>query len=218
MTTKNTKATETTAPVKTLLISPPNFQKLDILIRGTAQYVQLAFSEKAQRLLLEKHQAGDTAKGKKKREAKDVDELFEAAQHCDHEKGWNGIPAPAFRNAMISACRIVNFAMTRGKLALFVDADGVDSTGTPLVKLDGKPVMGIDPVRNADGSVDMRVRAKWPQWKCKLRVRYDGDMFTAQDVVNLVSRAGVQVGVGEGRPDSRKSCGMGWGTFEIVNG
>jgi hypothetical protein len=28
---------------------------------------------------------------------------------------------------------------------------------------------------------------------------------------------GRQVGIGEGRPDSRNSCGMGWGLFEIVN-
>jgi hypothetical protein len=28
-------------------------------------------------------------------------------------------------------------------------------------------------------------------------------------------RVGAQVGIGEGRPDSKNSTGMGWGTFEI---
>jgi hypothetical protein len=46
-------------------------------------------------------------------------------------------------------------------------------------------------------------------------VRFDADQFTLRDIANLLLRAGMQVGVGEGRPDSKKSCGMGWGTFEI---
>ena len=32
---------------------------------------------------------------------------------------------------------------------------------------------------------------------------------------NLIARAGMQVGICEGRPDSSNSTGMGWGTFEI---
>ena len=53
-------------------------------------------------------------------------------------------------------------------------------------------------------------------WEADVRIRYDGDQFTASDVVNLLARAGLQVGIGEGRPDSKKSTGMGWGLFEIA--
>ena len=51
----------------------------------------------------------------------------------------------------------------------------------------------------------------------KLRLKWDGDQFTPTDVVNLLSRAGQQVGIQEGRPDSKNSAGMGWGTFEVVS-
>lgn len=34
-------------------------------------------------------------------------------------------------------------------------------------------------------------------------------------MVNLLSRAGLQVGIGEGRPDSKKSAGMGYGLFTV---
>jgi len=34
-------------------------------------------------------------------------------------------------------------------------------------------------------------------------------------VTNLLSRVGMQVGIGEGRPFSKNSAGMGWGTFEL---
>ena len=73
-------------------------------------------------------------------------------------------------------------------------------------------------VRNATGVADIRVRPMWREWTMSLTIRYDGDQFTAQDVTNLLSRVGMQVGIGEGRPDSRESAGLGWGTFEIVAG
>jgi hypothetical protein len=42
-------------------------------------------------------------------------------------------------------------------------------------------------------------------------------MLTADDVTNLINRVGLQVGIGEGRPDSKDSAGIGLGLFEIVN-
>jgi hypothetical protein len=57
----------------------------------------------------------------------------------------------------------------------------------------------------------------WREWGLTLKVKFDADQFSATDVTNLLLRAGLQVGVGEGRPDSRESAGLGWGTFEIAN-
>ena len=71
-------------------------------------------------------------------------------------------------------------------------------------------------VRNASGVIDLRARPMWQEWAFTLRLTYDGDQFSAEDVTNLVFRAGRQVGVGEGRPDSKKSAGMGWGLFSFA--
>ena len=135
-------------------------------------------------------------------------------------EGWDGIPAPAFRNACISACRLVGFAMTLAKLSIFVEADGWDADeGTPLVKIIGEePRMLESMVHIGSGkqkTVDISVRPQWLAWGARLRFRYDADQFTASDIVNLIARAGMQVGICEGRPDSSASNGMGWGTFEI---
>ena len=54
-------------------------------------------------------------------------------------------------------------------------------------------------------------------WKAKIRIRFDADQFSTQDITNLLARAGEQVGIGEGRPDSKNSAGMGWGCFRITN-
>lgn len=203
--------------VKTsVTITPPNFQHAVLKIIGTAPYVQNKFSTKTRNELKEKHQAGSTAKKGKKREAKDFQRCYEEALHKAKE-GWFGMPAPAFRNAMISACRIAGFAMTRAKLSIFVEADGFDfEDGTPLVRITkGEPRYSEMTVRNETGVVDIRPRPMWDEWEAILRIRYDADQFTLTDIVNLLHRAGIQVGIGEGRPDSKKSNGMGWGTFRV---
>jgi hypothetical protein len=53
-------------------------------------------------------------------------------------------------------------------------------------------------------------------WSAKIKIRYDADQFTIADVTNLLARAGIQNGIGEGRPNSKNGPGMGWGTFEIT--
>ena len=56
----------------------------------------------------------------------------------------------------------------------------------------------------------------WEKWGAVLRVRFDADAFSVADIANLIARAGTQVGVCEGRPDSKDSAGMGWGLFAIA--
>jgi len=199
-----------------LVIPPPNFKILITKIVGTEMYVQNRFSKKAQDMMREKMEAGSTAKKGVKREARDFQKDFEGSYYKSSE-GWYGVPAGLFRNAMISTCRIVGFQMTKAKLSIFVLADGNDATdNTPLVRISNPPIKRVDPVRNATGVCDLRARAEYAKgWEVEVRVRYDADMFTDADVLNLLSRCGVQVGIGNGRPDSKTSNGLGWGTFEI---
>lgn len=216
--TKAKKATVKAVPKttsKVVQIAPPNLQTAEFELEGTAPFVQLRFSEKAMKAMADKMKAGPQAKGKKVREKRDFDDDFKQSQHISTE-GWNGVPAGAFRAAMISACRLVGYKMTLAKLSVFIEADGIDRVdGVPLVKIKGKPKPNTMAVRNATGVADLRCRAMWEEWSIKLRVRYDADQFSLEDVTNLLMRVGSQVGIGEGRPDSRASAGLGWGTFRI---
>jgi len=199
-------------------ILPPKFSTVAITIEGTTPYVQNKFSHKAMEKIREKQQAGSTAKKGSKHEAKNFYECFQEAIHVSNE-GWYGIPAASIRNAMISACRIVGFQMTRAKLAVFVTADGIDATdGTPLIKITkGEPQYHESFVRNESGVIDLRARAMFPiGWQADVKVTFDADIFTLADIANLLFRAGQQVGIGEGRPDSKNSAGLGWGLFRIV--
>lgn len=207
-----TAATKSTAVV----IKPANIQSAVFKITGTAPLVQARFSAKAMQAMKSKMEAGSTANKSRAKAARDFDDDYEQAKHISTD-GWQGIPAGAFRNAMISACRLVGFKMTLAKLSVFVKADGFDRVdGIPLIRFEGTPERVDMAVRNATGVADIRVRPMWREWSANVQVSYDADQFTLQDVTNLMSRVGQQVGIGEGRPDSRESAGLGWGTFALA--
>jgi hypothetical protein len=200
---------------KTVTISAPRMGIIEFALTGTAPYMQARFAEKAMQAMKAKLEAGSVSRKGKRREPRDFDFEYRQAMHRSTE-GWAGIPAGAFRQAAVSACRLVGFKMTLAKLSIFVEADGLDAIdGTPLIRIEGEPEPNQMPVRNATGVLDIRVRPMWREWRCKLRIRYDQDQFTATDVANLVLRIGEQVGIGEGRPDSKSSTGLGFGLFAI---
>lgn len=205
------------AAIERVVVQAPNLRVIRVTVRGDAPLVMHRFGKKALEEMRRKMTAGDRAKGKSAKPPKDFDAEYEAAHHKSSE-GWIGIPAPAFRAAMISACRVAGLVMTRAKLTVFVIPDGLDQDGKPIVRISkGEPEPFEDAVRMSDGSASICRRPRWaPGWEAVVTIRYDGDQIDAQSVVNLLSRAGLQVGILEGRPDSKKSSGQGWGTFEVV--
>jgi hypothetical protein len=199
-------------------ITAPNFQHAVFRIIGTAPLVVCRFSSDAKASISATHSEGTTASSKKKRKKIEPVEQFKAARYY-HESGWEGFQASAIRNAMISACRIVEFKMTIAKLCVFCEPDGYDmhEPQIPLVRIIGKPTLQTDHVRNKNsGQFSVSTRAAYHNWQADVRLKWDGDRFTLADVANLLSRVGQQVGIGCGRPDSKESAGMGWGLFTVA--
>ena len=196
-----------------LVIAEPNMQIGEFTIIGASPYVQHAFYQKA--ALIHDQEQGTKVKSKK-RAARDFAQEGLDARHLD-EEGHQGIPAAAFRNALIDACRGAGFVMTKAKMSLFCLHTGIDPReGTPLVRFEGEPEYPIHHVRLESGVVSLVCRPMWKRWSATVRLRWDGDQFHMQDVAHLLMRAGMQIGIGEGRPYSKKSAGMGWGTFELA--
>lgn len=198
-------------------IAPPKFETAEFTLKGIAPLVIHRFSSKTKNEMKLKMETGKAANSKKNREAKSTDQTFFESRYISKE-GWDGVHASAFRQALISACRLVGFKMTLAKLSLFVLQDGWDAVEPqiPLVRIHGEPVKQEDMARVETGQPYVTVRAAYHDWTIKLRIRWDSDQFTISDIVNLLMRVGMQVGIGEGRPDSKKSSGMGWGLFEVV--
>lgn len=200
------------------VIKPANILSMTLRIRGTAPLVQNKFSKKARdKMMADMSTPKAAKKGRSERPPRDYDADFLGAQHLT-AAGWNGVPCSAFRAAMIDACRTVGLVMTKAKMSVFVIPDGFDADdGTPLVRVySAKPPERHEGlVRNDNGSADIRIRPMWREWHADVTLEFDADMITPESVVNLLDRAGRQVGIGEGRPFSKQSVGQGWGTFTI---
>jgi hypothetical protein len=217
-TRKDTASPPAAPPPHVVTIKPPNFGIAVIHVRGVSPLVIHRFSSKTKEQMKQKMETGKAAGSKKNREARSTDDLYAEARYRN-VAGWDGFNASAVRAAMISACRLVGFKMTLAKLSVFVEPDGVDSTEPqiPLIRIYGDPVKQEDMARVETGQPYVTVRAAYHDWRAQIRIRFDADQFTLQDVTNLVARVGMQVGLGEGRPDSKNSAGMGWGLFAIDN-
>jgi hypothetical protein len=199
-------------------IKPPNFGRAVFEIRGITPLVMHRFSWKVKMEMKQKMETGKAASSKKNRDPKNSTDTFNEARYVS-KQGWDGIHAGAIRNAMIRACTLVNFKMTLAKLSVFVEADGWDAQEpqVPLIRIYGKAVQQEDIARVETGQPYVTIRAAYHDWSCKVRIRWDADQFTISDIANLLSRVGMQVGIGEGRPSSKNSAGMGWGLFEVTS-
>lgn len=206
------------AVTKNVVIKAPNFGIAEFHVSGAAPLVIHRFSAKTKLQMKEKMETGKSASSKKIREPKNTDDTYNEARYISKE-GWDGFNAGAIRAAMISACRLVGYKMTLAKLSVFVEADGSDAAEPqiPLIRIYGEPVKQEDMARVETGQPYVTVRAAYHDWKAIIRIRFDADQFSLEDVTNLIARVGLQVGIGEGRPDSKNSAGLGWGLFTIDN-
>lgn len=209
-----------TAPATrtSVTIRKPRFGIAELKIRGTERLVIHRFSKKVKEQMKQKMETGKASASKKNREPQSTDVLFQEARYRSAD-GWDGFHAGAIRAALISACRLVNFKMTLAKLSIFILADGhdADEPQIPLIRIYGKATKQEDLARVETGQPYVTIRAAYDPWEARIRIRYDLDQFTEEDIVNLLSRVGQQVGLGEGRPDSKNSPGMGWGLFDVVS-
>ena len=201
-------------------VKAPRIGSVIFKIQGTAPFVSNKFSEEMKKAMRDKQAEGGTAKSKHtKRDPKDFEKRAQQSLHVSTDD-WIGFPASGIRKGLISACRLVNFKMTIAKMSVFIEPDGFDKEdGTPLVRfLKGTPRHVEHYVRLSNGAPDICPRMMFdPGWEASVRVQFDEDQFTLTDIANLLTRVGLQVGIGAGRPDSTSSSGMGWGTFRIVN-
>lgn len=198
-------------------IPAPKFEQIVVGITGTAPYVQHRWSEKASSKLKEDQATGGVEYNTRraKRAKRNYDEEAEAAAYKS-KQGWYGIPTSHILAAMNDAAKQFKYGKIF-KRTVRIPADGFDyRCGTPLVRIQGADYrVDVRPVR-FQGVSSPCARPRWDQWIAQVTFIYDPDMLTVKDLMNLLMRAGLNMGLGEGRPNSRVSVGMGWGTFAIL--
>jgi len=184
-------------------IKRPNLEVAAISIKGTSALICHKWSEKAKKEMLDKQMGKNVGARAKKDPKKDYeDSLYRTSD------GGYGFPAVAFKAAMVRAAKMIDgLAMTDVRQMVHVLAEDSD-----LVRIAGEPQSREDMVRLAKGVADIRYRGEFREWTADLKIQYNADVISADQVANLLYLAGFSVGVGEWRIEK----GGQFGTFTLV--
>lgn len=178
--------------------------RMSFYIRGTSPLIQHAWSEKGLAMMRM------TAQERKKqpKTARDPEKEAREAMYQTAD-GQPGIPLLAFKASLIGAAhKDLGLEKTLVKKAFFVPSN--DPNNITPIEAD-EPVVREDIVRVGANQTDLRYRPQFNNWRANIVAEIDSELLSAQDVANLVNRAGFSVGIGEWRPEK----GGEFGRFEL---
>lgn len=173
-----------------------NIVHANLNIVGDSPLIVHRWSEKAKKEILDKQMK--KAKGKK--EAKSPERDYEESLY-HLEGGKYGFPAIAFKAAAVNACSHID-GVTK------VEARGAFHVVGEMVEIEGEPNPREDMVRVGMGVADIRYRGEFKEWRCKLFIRYNSNVISAEQIANLFNTAGFAIGIGEWRPQKNGCYGM----------
>jgi hypothetical protein len=178
------------ASTSTVTLPPLKIETVHVTLVGDTPLIVHRWSEKAKKQMLDKQMKKATA-GK---EAKDPERDFKESLYV-LEDGTYGFPIIGFKAAAVTACTSIG-SMTKvaARQAFHVDGEYAVIEGD-------EPTMREDMVRIAMGTADIRYRGEFRNWFTTIAVKYNANVMSAEQILNLMQTAGFAVGVGEWRPE-----------------
>jgi hypothetical protein len=184
-------------PSKRIELPKIRIEHATIFIVGDSPLIVHNWSEKAKKQILDKQMK----KAKQAKEPKDPEQDYLDSLYHLPEGGY-GFPAIAFKSAAVDACSHIA-GVTK------VEARGAFHVMAELVKINGVPEPREDMVKIDKGSTaDIRHRGEFKAWSCVLPIRYNANVLSLEQLLNLFETAGFAIGVGERRPQKDGSNGM----------
>lgn len=178
-----------------------NIATMTLTLIGDSGLICHAWSEKAKRAMLDKQMK----KAKSGREAKDPEADYQSSLYRLGD-GY-GFPSVAFKDAAVTACT------STGSITKVAARQAFHVVGE-MVPIEGEPRMREDMVRVGMGTADIRYRGEFENWRATLTVRFNANVLSAEQILNLFNTAGFGVGIGEWRPEKDGSHGM----FHVATG
>jgi hypothetical protein len=185
---------------------------MDVTLIGDAPLIVHAWSFKAKSEMLDKQLK--RAKGAK--EAKDPKADYEASMYRLAD-GGHGFPSVAFKNAAVTAgTSVAGLTKIAARQAFQIIGEDVDVAGAfdgsmsrlNLARIIGEPQMREDMVKVGMGAADLRYRAEFPIWHTHILVRFNANVLSESQILNLLNTAGFAVGCGEWRPERDGQYGL----------
>lgn len=190
-----------------------DIRMMQVTIVGDSPLIVHNWSEKAKKEMLSKQ----LKQAKAAKEAKDPVADFEASMYRTADGGY-GFPSVAFKGAAVTAGTSVDgITKVAARQAFHIMGEDAEVRGAfegtksrmNLVKiLGGEPSMREDMVKVGMGTSDLRYRAEFYPWSAEIVVRYNANVLSEEQILNLLNTAGFAVGVGEWRPEKDGSYGM----------
>jgi hypothetical protein len=198
-------------------VTIPRLQRVafELVLYGETPLIVNAWTQKAKLEMLKKHMQIPTI-----REAKDPYEQFLATIYR-FEDGEYGFPVVGVKEAMATATtdiegifktQIYRNIFVTGRRGFQVGAfcDLLSPIELAEVFSPNPPTMREDVVRLAgmQRTPDLRYRAEFSPWALRLKIAYFDRFIRDTDILNLVEKAGMTVGLGEWRQEKGGNSGM----------
>ena len=190
------KAVKKPEAAEKIIIPAITISTLSVKITGDSPLICHKWSEKAKQEMRDKQMK----KAKAPKEAKDPDQCFRDSLY-EHPDGGYGFPAIAFKASAVQACSHID-GVTK------VLARGAFHIDCELVKINGTPTMREDMVKIGNGIADLRYRGEFKQWSTEFQIRFNPNILSKEQILNLFNMAGFSCGIGEWRPQRDGSFGM----------
>lgn len=187
----------------TLSLPALNVQSLILTLVGDSVLVIHRFGEKARKEIADNQ--SDQAHMPK--EARNPQAEYEECFYRFAD-GRYGFPSVGIKAAAVTACgQVAKVTKTDARATFHIDGE--------LVEVHGEPVMQTDTVRigGMSKTTTLRYRPAFHEWWAQFTLKYNADVMSASQVVNLFNVAGFGVGIGEWRP----ARGGSWGRFHVAN-
>lgn len=207
-------ASKTAAKTDNAITLPPlDISVMEVTLIGDSPLIVHAWSHKSKLEMLGKQ----LKKAKGAKEAKDPVSDFENSMYRFADEGY-GFPSVAFKAAAVTAGTSVSgLTKIQARQAFHILGEDMDIPGafegsvsrTNLIRILGtKPQMREDMVRVGMGTADIRYRAEFVGWHTKILVRFNANVLSDSQILNLLNTAGFAVGIGEWRPEKDGPYGM----------
>jgi len=185
---------------------------LSIPIKGLTPLLPQKWTESALEQMRAKQQKGKTAENRRSKDP--VKDAHESTYWLGENEP--GMPAGAFKSAMISAVGLYKSLTKVGSKMMFgVEGQGPDNL-VPII--DCAWEAREFQVRNATGVADLRYFNVIMPWRAILVVTFPPALIEASAVVSLVDAAGKFAGVGGYRPSAPKVSSGTYGRWEVERG
>jgi len=178
---------------------------LELFLVGDSDLIVHRFSKKTMDIILDNQRK--SVKGR--REDRDPAAEFQEARHLRPD-GTDGFPASGLRKAAKEAvtwCTGISKKIVSGSLFV-TDADG---SNLMRIYTEEEPVCVCDPTRIGkfpNKVAGLAYRPYFKNWHMKIRVLFDPSALSEQQVINLINRAGMSIGLGDWRPEKGGVNGM----------